>query len=200
MVDGQNRIRHATVQSGSVLDDLRTGGIPEPGLPTVVRLVATRARASRTHSHLATRARGASGRWVRLTAVPLEGDTGSVAVTIEAARAADLTRILLESYGLTGREAEIVTLLSRGLPTKEIAAELALSPHTIRDHVKTIFDKVQVNSRGGLVAKVLSDHLLEPLRDTVRRVGGGRYCPGDGHQPETHPRDLPAGQARAITG
>lgn len=170
VVDGRNRILHSTVQSGSVLDDLRTGGVAEPGLPTVVGIVATRARASRTYSHLATRVRGASGRWVRLTAVPLEGDAGSVAVTIESARAADLTPILLESYGLTDREAELVLLLSRGLATKEIAAELALSPHTIRDHVKTIFEKVHVNSRGELVAKLFSSHLLEPLHANVHRV------------------------------
>jgi FixJ family two-component response regulator len=34
--------------------------------------------------------------------------------------------------GLTERWVEIVTLLARGLPTKEIAAELTLLPHTVR--------------------------------------------------------------------
>src|SRR5205085_806082 len=82
-----------------------------------------RARASRTSTHFATRVRGSSGRWLRLTAAPMAGDDGTVAVMIEPARAADLTPILLESYGLTKREGDIVLMLARGLSTKQIATE-----------------------------------------------------------------------------
>src|SRR5690606_22535398 len=46
---------------------------------------------------------------------PMEGDGGSVAVMIEPARAADLTPILLDAYGLTEREIDIVIHLARGL-------------------------------------------------------------------------------------
>ena len=52
--------------------------------------------------------------------------------------------MVLEGYGLTEREVGIVLYLARGLSSKEIAAELSLSPHTVRDHVKAIFRKCGV--------------------------------------------------------
>jgi DNA-binding NarL/FixJ family response regulator len=159
------------VEAGALLDDLRTPGVNEPGLPAIVGAATTRARSSRTSTHLATRVRGTSGRWLRVTAVPMEGGDGRVAVMIEPARPADLTPILLESYGLTEREVEIVTLLARGLRTKDIAAELTLSSHTVRDHIKTIFDKTDVSSRGELVARLFSEHLLDGFHSAIHRVG-----------------------------
>jgi DNA-binding CsgD family transcriptional regulator len=170
VVDSRNQIQNLTIEAGELLDDLRTGGVREPGLPAIVGAVATRARSSRTSTHLATRVRGTSGRWLRVTAVPMEGGDGHVAVMIEPARAADLMPILLQSYGLTEREVEIVLLLARGLSTKAIAAELSLSAHTVHDHVKTIFDKAGVNSRGELVARVFSEHLLDGFHAAVHQV------------------------------
>jgi len=86
---------------------------------------------------------------------------------IETARRSDLLPILLESYDLTARESEVVLLLSRGLPTKEIAAELCISAHTVNDHIKVIFSKVGVSSRGELVAKLFSEHVIEPFHEQV---------------------------------
>lgn len=170
VVDPDNRIHSLTTGATELLDDLRTPGVNEPGLPAIVATVATRARASRTSTHLATRVRGASGRWLRVTAAPMEGSHGQVAVMLEPARAADLTPMLLESYGLTDREAEIVVLLARGLTTKDIANELSLSPHTVRDHIKAIFDKAGVNSRGGLVARLFAHHLLDGFHAAIHRA------------------------------
>lgn len=171
VIDGANRIEQLTIEAGALLDDLRTSGVNEPGLPAIVGAATTRARSSRTSTHLATRVRDTSGRWLRVTAVPMEGGDGRVAVMIEPARPADLTPILLESYGLTEREVEIVKLLARGLPTKQIAAELSLSSHTVRDHIKTVFGKTNVNSRGELVACLLAEHLLDGFHSAVHRVG-----------------------------
>lgn len=171
VIDGANRIEQLTIEAGALLDDLRTSGVNEPGLPAIVGAATTRARSSRTSTHLATRVRDTSGRWLRVTAVPMEGGDGRVAVMIEPARPADLTPILLESYGLTEREAEIVKLLARGLPTKQIAVELSLSSHTVRDHIKTIFGKTNVNSRGELVACLFAEHLLDGFHSAVHRVG-----------------------------
>jgi len=170
VLDGNNEILNLTVQAGELLDDLRTGGLNEPGLPAIVRAIAIRARSSRSRSQLATRVRGTSGRWLRVTAIPMEGPDGHVSVMIDPARPADLTPLLLESHGLTEREVEIVTFLARGLATKEIAAELTISAHTVRDHVKAIFTKVSVNSRGELVARLFAEHLFEGFHAAVHRT------------------------------
>ena len=108
---------------------------------------------------ISMRARGSSGRWFRLHAAPL-GDH-QVAVVVEPAGPADLASIVLESYALTHRESEVVPLLARGLSTKEIANEMCISRHTVNDHIKTIFSKCGVTSRGELVATIFADHMLE---------------------------------------
>jgi DNA-binding NarL/FixJ family response regulator len=170
VLDGDNRIQNLTMESRALLDDLKTTGVTELGLPSLVGTVATRARHSRTSTHIVTRVHGTSGRWLRVTAIPMESGDGHVGVMLEPARPADLAPILLESYNLTPREIDIVLLLARGQATKEIATELSLSSHTVRDHVKSIFDKTGVTSRGELVARLFSEHLLDGFRDALRHV------------------------------
>jgi DNA-binding CsgD family transcriptional regulator len=100
----------------------------------------------------------------------MQDDAGTVAVTVEAARPGDLVHILLESYELTPRETDIALLLCRGLSTKEIAAELLISTHTVRDHVKAVYDKADVSSRGELVATLFSTHVLEPMHAAISHL------------------------------
>ena len=78
--------------------------------------------------------------------------------------------MLLDSYGLTPRETDIVMLLARGLSTKEIAAELLISPHTVRDHAKVIYAKTGVRTRAELVADLFAGHVLAPLHAAVTTV------------------------------
>jgi DNA-binding CsgD family transcriptional regulator len=87
-----------------------------------------------------------------------DGELGSSALVIEPAKASDVAPLLAEVYELTPREQEITALIARGLGTAEIAERLFLSRHTVRDHVKAIFDKVRVSSRGELVARLFADH------------------------------------------
>ena len=53
---------------------------------------------------------------------------------------------------LTSRQKEVLSLLSRGLSTKEIANILYTSPNTVRNHIQRILDKLQVHSRLEAVA------------------------------------------------
>jgi len=52
---------------------------------------------------------------------------------------------------LTPRETELLTLFSRGHSYKSAARELGISPLTVGDHVKSIYRKLSVNSRGEAV-------------------------------------------------
>ncbi len=62
-------------------------------------------------------------------------------------------------YGLTAREREILEAMVRGLTKKEIAAELGISVHTADFHLRHIYEKLQVNTRTGAVAKAVRERL-----------------------------------------
>jgi DNA-binding CsgD family transcriptional regulator len=105
-----------------------------------------------------TRLRTASGRWLVLHASRLRAaDTeGRIAVIFEEARPAEIAPLIVDAYGLTKREGEITKLVLRGLSTAEVSGELHITPNTVRDHFKAIFDKVGVRSRRELVGQVFA--------------------------------------------
>ncbi len=55
--------------------------------------------------------------------------------------------------GLTPREREVLDRLARGLANEAIAADLGISPKTVRNHVSNIFDKLGAASRGEAIVK-----------------------------------------------
>ena len=55
---------------------------------------------------------------------------------------------------LTTREREVLGCLSRGLPTAAIAAELGMSVHTCRGHLRTLMTKLGAHSQLEVVAFV----------------------------------------------
>lgn len=56
---------------------------------------------------------------------------------------------------LSRREREVLERLAQGIPYKEIADVLSLSIDTVRMHIKGIYGKLHVHSRGEAVAKYL---------------------------------------------
>jgi DNA-binding NarL/FixJ family response regulator len=60
-----------------------------------------------------------------------------------------------EAKALSGREAEILTLLARGLTGEEIAQRLVLSPETVRTHVRNAMSKLEARTRTEAVVKAL---------------------------------------------
>lgn len=63
-------------------------------------------------------------------------------------------------YGLSDREKEILQLMTTGLIKKEIADRLALSVHTVDTYLRRIYEKLEVNTRTGAVAKALKEGLV----------------------------------------
>ena len=101
------------------------------------------------------RLRDARGQWAVLEASPLIGeDHDQVAVTIEPASGDHLMSLLLLAYGLTAREREICREVIAGHSTADIAGRLFISTNTVQDHLKSVFAKVGVRSRGELVARL----------------------------------------------
>jgi DNA-binding NarL/FixJ family response regulator len=56
---------------------------------------------------------------------------------------------------LTQREHEVLELLSKGHPDKEIADQLGISIHTVHEHVRNIFDKLGAHNRTEAAVKFL---------------------------------------------
>ncbi|HEX6480176.1 MAG TPA: response regulator transcription factor [Ktedonobacteraceae bacterium] len=48
---------------------------------------------------------------------------------------------------LTGREREVLALIAQGYTNQAIAEQLVISPKTVRNHISSIFSKLQVTSR-----------------------------------------------------
>ena len=59
--------------------------------------------------------------------------------------------VIVDTYGLTRREAEVLEYLARGRTLAYISDELVVSPHTVRSHVRHIYEKTHVHSRQGLL-------------------------------------------------
>ncbi len=61
---------------------------------------------------------------------------------------------LLREAGLTSREQEISVLLYQGIPTREISEQTHISYHTVRNHIKSIYCKMNVSTRSEMLAMI----------------------------------------------
>jgi DNA-binding CsgD family transcriptional regulator len=158
------------------LDDLPDGDVGAGRLPTAVHAVAGRAlRTAEGHDDpgqvALARVLSRSGTWIVLHGTSLVA-SGSrrAAVIVEPAHPARLTPLLMSAYGLTEREQEVTRLVLRGDSTAEIAERLVVSPHTVQQHLKKIFEKTSVRSRRDLVGKVFFAHYEPRFRDNENRA------------------------------
>lgn len=61
---------------------------------------------------------------------------------------------------LTRRENEILSYIVSGITNERIASELFISTQTVRNHIKNIYEKLQVHSKAQVVAKALQEKML----------------------------------------
>ena len=64
-------------------------------------------------------------------------------------------RSLRDRFGLTRRQAEVALLLAKGASNREIAAALAISPHTVRSHGEVVFQKLDIHTRKALALRLI---------------------------------------------
>ena len=67
----------------------------------------------------------------------------------------DKPNMVREDNQLTKREQEICFYLKKGWTYREISEKLFISVHTVNKHIKNIYQKMGVNSRAALQAKLL---------------------------------------------
>jgi DNA-binding CsgD family transcriptional regulator len=94
-------------------------------------------------------------------------NSGELAVFIQRAHPTLVAPLLLKAYGLTPREQEVTQLMLRGATSTQAAGRLAISAHTVTDHIKSIFDKTGARTRGELCATLFfGEHLPRIQKDT----------------------------------
>jgi DNA-binding NarL/FixJ family response regulator len=62
---------------------------------------------------------------------------------------------------LTGRELDVLKLMSKGLRNKEIASELFITERTVKFHANSIYQKLDVNGRTEAVSKAIQRGLVQ---------------------------------------
>ncbi len=134
----------------AAIDDL--GGLDHGDLPTSMLSVVGSVRSGAPAAMVRTR--DTTGRWVTIRAAPLS-DGASVVLSATATSAVELFPLATGAFGLTRREQEVADLVLQGTSTAAIAKALVLSPHTVQDHLKSIFRKFEVASRRDLVGRFI---------------------------------------------
>jgi DNA-binding CsgD family transcriptional regulator len=167
------------------LEELPDGDWKDGGrLPPSVLAVAGRALRTAEHADAPgdvalSRVLSLEGRWMVLHGASLVADgSRRVAIIVEPANPTRISPLLMAAYQLTERERDVTRQVLRGDSTSQIAEALFVSPHTVQQHLKSVFEKTGVRSRRELVGKVFFSHYEPRFRDNERRVADGRPVRG----------------------
>ncbi|TQM64874.1 helix-turn-helix transcriptional regulator [Humibacillus xanthopallidus] len=146
-----------TTASDELLAMLLPGAPGVPPVPAAVYNVAAALVASEAgvdQSPPMARVPVADGVWLTLRASRITPGA-VIAVTIEPSSPADRLDVFARAHGLSERERELLTLLAGGADTRQIAASMLVSRHTVQDHLKSIFAKTGTHTRRVLLSHVL---------------------------------------------
>jgi DNA-binding CsgD family transcriptional regulator len=165
--------------AGEWLEDLG-GHTDGSDLPIEISALAVRLRhlpptePAMPRLHVRTR----SGRWAVLHASWMNAPAEKlITVIVQEAASAEIAPMIMAAYGLTDRERTITALVCQGMSTRQIAGRLHLTADTVQDHLKSVFDRTGVHSRGQLVATIFKRDYLphaiagDPLH-SARRFHG----------------------------
>ncbi|MCB5275966.1 hypothetical protein BJG92_03521 [Arthrobacter sp. SO5] len=176
IIDHKWDLVSATPNAGHWLEELPDGNTAAGRLPSAVQSVAARALTSaeqpaEQRQVAMARVRSRSGRWLILHGARIQPGSHPLAtLIIEPAHPSTIAPLLLSAYGLTEREGEITQLVIKCFSTAQIAQALFISPYTVQQHLKSVFDKVGVSSRRDLLGRLFYAHYEPRFRDNERRT------------------------------
>lgn len=167
-LDDHLEILSSTAASQEWLDVLLPRGPGEHAVPASVYNVGAQLLAVERgiDEHAASaRAHLGDGFWVTLRAArmspveppgyePERADAGIV-VTIEETSAVERLDLCARAFALTPREGQLMRLLAAGEDTRAMARDMAVSQHTVQDHLKSIFTKTGARDRVTLLSRAL---------------------------------------------
>jgi DNA-binding NarL/FixJ family response regulator len=142
----------------SAMEKADRGALPVPVRSVVASLKAIESGRVAGNTLPKVRLHMRSGHWLMLYASRLSssGSQKQISVIFERAQPAEIAPLIMQAYNLTKREGEVTQCVLRGSSTTEIAAALHISSNTVQDHLKAIFEKVDVGSRGELAARIFT--------------------------------------------
>jgi DNA-binding CsgD family transcriptional regulator len=121
-------------------------------LVTAVNATAAAIRANPGWTGAASRLALGDGRVLSIHAAAMIRADGMVAVIVDRARPAEVSAMLVDAYGLTARQRDVLGRLLLGRPMTHLAHSLGISEHTAQDHRKAIYRRMGVSSRSELAA------------------------------------------------
>jgi DNA-binding CsgD family transcriptional regulator len=161
VLDEDNEVDSISPEAEHWLIEWGVSDLGRPPVAIIAAVGAARARANGCFDAIpSVRLRLKTGTWllVRATHLARPDRKARTAVLLERGSAEQVAPLIARANQLTGRETEIAMLVLRGLSTGEIAAALFISPYTVQDHLKSIFEKVGVRSRRQLAAEIFDPH------------------------------------------
>jgi DNA-binding CsgD family transcriptional regulator len=180
LVRGDGSVESMTPAARRWIGEMSDSTSRSTALPLIVVSVvgqARRAIVGQTEELATARVPTTAGGWVVVHASLLDDKAdGRVGVVVHPAREPQIARLIVEAYGLTGREREVTRLVLGGLCTREIADHLHVSAYTVQDHLKAIFAKVGVRSRRELVAQLFLQHCAPRLEARAKVSSNGWFA------------------------
>jgi hypothetical protein len=122
------------------------GGIPSLVWSTTGRLIAAEAGEDPKRP-VRIRARAADGTWAVVEAARLDDGGGGIAVSVHAAGMGRNAGARLPCLRAEQPPARLLTLIVQGHDTNAVARLMFISSYTVQDHLKSIFDKLDVHNR-----------------------------------------------------
>jgi DNA-binding CsgD family transcriptional regulator len=171
LFDGNNHLERMTERAGELLSLFDARDKVQVGsgtIPSEAYIVCARARArafGRIGPDPVVRTI-AGGLRITMRAESVLGSDGALdatVLTIEPSRPSDVVPLIVAAHELTRREEDVLAMLLSGRTARDIAARLYISEHTVRDHTKSIYEKVGVGSRNELVAQLFDTHYLPTM-------------------------------------
>ncbi len=159
LVDDDLHVRAQTPATDAYLRALLPTDSDRAPIPAAVLNVAAQLLAVEqgVDHHMSMARVPVGNKWITLAAARLQDDSiggrGTVAVTIAPTTPAERTELYCNVSGLTEREADVVRTLVDGADSRMVAQRLAISEHTVQDHLKSIFAKTGSPTRRVLTAR-----------------------------------------------
>ena len=164
VLDEAHRVVSTNPTAERWLADLQDDPPGPDRLPNAVRALATRARSASVHGQVRSLARTRSARWATLEGFALSGSDGPrTAVAIRPADPTHLTPIILDTYGLSPREREVMQCVLLGFKPASIARRLKVTTDTVHKHIQSACRKAETDNREDFTSNLFFTRYLPKL-------------------------------------